>query len=57
MGWQWHEFDPASTVPVKPGSYVAHFTGQPHYDGAKDEETVIQVFGTGPPTTEVVEKK
>ena len=51
------KFDPASTVPVKPGSYVAHFTGQPHYDGAKDEEAVIQVFGTGPLTTEVVEKK
>jgi quercetin dioxygenase-like cupin family protein len=51
------KFDPASTVPVKPGSYVAHFAGQPHYDGAKDEETVIQVFGTGPLTTEVVENK
>lgn len=51
------KFDPASTVPVKPGSYVAHFAGQPHYDGAKDEEAVIQVFGTGPLTTEVVEKK
>ena len=51
------KFDPASTVPVKPGSYVAHFAGQPHYDGAKDEEAVIQVFGTGPLTTEIVEKK
>lgn len=51
------KFDPASTVPVKPGSYVAHFAGQPHYDGAKDEEAVIQVFGTGPLTTDVVEKK
>jgi quercetin dioxygenase-like cupin family protein len=51
------KFDPASTVPVKPGSYVAHFAGQPHYDGAKDEEAVIQVFGTGPLVTEVVEKK
>jgi quercetin dioxygenase-like cupin family protein len=51
------KFDPASTVPVKAGSYVAHFANQPHYDGAKDEETVIQVVGTGPMTTEVVEKK
>jgi quercetin dioxygenase-like cupin family protein len=51
------KFDPASTVPVKPGSYVAHFAGQPHYDGAKDEEAVIQVFGTGPLKTEGVEKK
>ena len=51
------KFDPASTVPVKPGSYVIHHAGQPHYDGAKGEETVIQVWGEGPMTTESVEKK
>jgi hypothetical protein len=51
------KFDPASTVPAKPGSFVVHFAGQPHYDGAKDEEAVIQVLGTGPLVTEVVEKK
>jgi quercetin dioxygenase-like cupin family protein len=51
------KFDPASTVPTKPGSYVIHHAGQPHYDGAKDEETVIQVFGIGPLTTEVVEQR
>jgi quercetin dioxygenase-like cupin family protein len=51
------KFDPASTVPVKPGSYVIHHAGQPHYDGAKDEETVIQVFGIGPLTTESVEER
>jgi quercetin dioxygenase-like cupin family protein len=45
-------FDPASTVPVKPGSWVVHYAGQPHYDGAKDEEAVIQVWGMGPLTTE-----
>lgn len=51
------KFDPASTVPVKPGSYVIHHAGQPHYDGAKDEETVIQVFGIGPLTTESAEER
>jgi quercetin dioxygenase-like cupin family protein len=51
------KFDPASTVPAKPGSYVIHHAGQPHYDGAKGEETVIQVFGVGPLTTEQVEVK
>lgn len=51
------KFDPDSTVPVKPGSYVIHHAGQPHYDGAKGEETVIQVWGEGPMTTESVEKK
>jgi quercetin dioxygenase-like cupin family protein len=48
-------FDPDSTVPVKPGSFVIHYANQPHYDGAKDEEAVIQVWGTGPMTTESVE--
>jgi quercetin dioxygenase-like cupin family protein len=51
------KFDPASTVPTTAGSYVIHHAGQPHYDGAKNEETVIQVFGMGPLTTEVVEQK
>ena len=51
------KFDPDSTVPVKPGSYVIHHAGQPHYDGAKGEETVIQVWGEGPLTTQSVEQK
>ena len=45
------KFDPDSTVPVRPGSYVIHYAGKPHYDGAKTEETVIQVWGIGPNTT------
>jgi quercetin dioxygenase-like cupin family protein len=49
------KFDPDSTVPAKPGSYVIHHANQPHYDGAKGEEAVIQVFGNGPMTTEQVE--
>lgn len=51
------KFDPASTVPVKPGSYVIHYANQPHYDGAKDEEAVIQVWGMGPNATKSVEQK
>lgn len=49
------KFDPDSTVPVKPGSFVVHYANQPHYDGAKDEDAVIQVWGMGPLTTELVE--
>ena len=45
------KFDPASTVPVPAGSYVIHYGGKVHYDGAKDEETVIQVWGMGPATS------
>jgi quercetin dioxygenase-like cupin family protein len=51
------KFDPDSTVPTKPGAYVIHHAGQAHYDGAKGEEAVIQVFGTGPMTTETVEQR
>jgi quercetin dioxygenase-like cupin family protein len=45
------KFDPASTVPAPAGSYVIHYANKVHYDGAKDEETVIQVWGNGPATS------
>ena len=50
-------FDPASTVPAPAGSYVIHYGGKIHYDGAKDEETVIQVWGIGPATATPAEKR
>src|SRR6187431_1566207 len=49
--------NPASTVAMPPGSYVVHYANKPHYDGAKDGETVIQVWGMGPATTTNVEKR
>ena len=42
------KFDPNSTVPLPPGSYVTHFAKQIHYDGAKDEDTVLEIVGDGP---------
>jgi quercetin dioxygenase-like cupin family protein len=51
------KYDPASTVPVPPGTYVIHHAGQVHYDGAKDEPAVIQVWGMGPATSTQAEKK
>jgi mannose-6-phosphate isomerase-like protein (cupin superfamily) len=51
------KFDPASTVPVKPGSFVVHYANQAHYDGAKDEVAEIQVWGLGPLVTQSVEQK
>src|SRR5687767_10515976 len=51
------KFDPASTVGVKPGTYVFHKAGGIHYDGAKDEPAVIQVWGTGPMTTTSAEQQ
>ena len=50
-------FDPDRTVPAPAGSYVIHYGGKVHYDGAKDEETVIQVWGIGPATSTPAEKR
>ena len=51
------KFDPASTVPVPAGTFVTHFAKQVHYDGAKDEETVLLIVGEGPATSTRVEQK
>lgn len=42
------KFDPASTYPARAGTYVVHHPNQMHYDGAKDEDCVIQIVGMGP---------
>jgi quercetin dioxygenase-like cupin family protein len=44
-------FDPGKTVPLKPGSFMKHPAGTYHYDGAKDEEVIVQLMGMGPSTT------
>jgi hypothetical protein len=50
-------FDPDSTVPAPAGSYVIHYANKVHYDGAKAEETIIQVWGMGPATSTPAEKR
>ncbi len=42
------KYDPASTYPVTPGSFVVHYPNQLHYDGAKDADCVIEIVGIGP---------
>ena len=51
------KYDPDSTVPVGPGTYVYHKAKGIHYDGAKNEEVVIQVWGIGPDGSTPAEKK
>jgi hypothetical protein len=51
------KFDPASTVPLPPGSYVVHYGKGIHYDGAKDGDTIIMVHGMGPATSTPAEDK
>jgi len=50
-------FEPESTVPAPAGSYVIHYANKVHYDGAKAEETIIQVWGMGPATSTPAEKR
>jgi hypothetical protein len=51
------KYDPDSTVAVHAGSYVKHFAKQIHYDGAKDEEAVLEIVGEGPETMTPAESK
>jgi hypothetical protein len=41
-------YAPETTTPVPAGTVVTHFAGRYHYDGAKDEPTVIEIVGEGP---------
>lgn len=50
-------FDPDSTVAMPAGTFVTHFGKNVHYDGAKDEETVLLITGEGPATSTPAEAK
>ena len=45
------KFDPNTTTPVRMGGFSVHTPKEIHYDGAKDEETVVQISGIGPSGT------
>ncbi|HKW89621.1 MAG TPA: cupin domain-containing protein [Candidatus Acidoferrales bacterium] len=51
------KFDPDNTVPMRAGTFVKHFARQSHFDGAKDEEAVIEIVGDGPATATPAETK
>jgi hypothetical protein len=51
------KFDPNSTVPMPPGTFVTHFGKQIHYDGAKDEDTILEIVGMGPATNTPAETR
>lgn len=50
-------YDPAGMKPVPAGSFVTHFGKEIHYDGARDEEAVLQIVGIGPATNTSAETK
>jgi len=51
------KFDPANTTAMPAGSFVTHFAKQVHWDGAKDEDTVLLIMGEGPATSTAAEEK
>jgi hypothetical protein len=51
------KYDPASTVGMPAGTFVKHTGMQIHYDGAKDEECLIEIVGMGPATSTDAEQK
>jgi quercetin dioxygenase-like cupin family protein len=44
-------FAPEQTVGLKAGSYMLQPAGEVHFDGAKDEEVIVQIVGYGPSST------
>jgi quercetin dioxygenase-like cupin family protein len=44
-------FDPDHSVAMKAGTFVTHFGKQTHWDGAKDEDATLVIFGDGPGTS------
>jgi len=51
------KFDPTNTTPMPAGSFVTHFAKQVHWDGAKDEDTILLIMGEGPATSTAAEEK
>jgi quercetin dioxygenase-like cupin family protein len=45
------DWDKSKTTPVPAGSFVVHHPNKIHWDGAKDEEVILQIMGVGPSAT------
>jgi hypothetical protein len=50
-------YDPDGMKPIPQGSYVVHYGKQIHYDGARDEECILEILGMGPATSTAAEQK
>ena len=48
-------FRPKASVPLKPGDFMRHPKGGPHYDGAIDEDTWVAISGYGPTKATVID--
>jgi len=50
-------YDMANAAPMKAGSFIHHVAGGVHFDGAKDEEVLLQIVGMGPATSTAAQAK
>jgi hypothetical protein len=48
-------FQPRKAVPLKPGDFMRHPKGGPHYDGAIDEDCWVAISGYGPTKATVID--
>lgn len=44
-------YKPETMMPIKAGGFMFHPAGYHHYDGARDEEVIVQIIGMGPVQT------
>jgi quercetin dioxygenase-like cupin family protein len=51
------KYDPGATVPMPAGTFVTHYGGQVHFDGAKDEDAILLIVGEGPANATPAETK
>ena len=45
------QFDPDNVTPISAGGYMLHPAGGVHFDGAKEQQAIVQITGNGPVTT------
>ena len=50
------KWDRGATTPLPAGSFAVHYPNQIHYDGAKDEEVVVQISGVGTNASTLVDE-
>ena len=51
LGDEAKTYQPDKMTPMPPGSFVFHPANGIHYDGAKDEDVIVQIIGMGPVKT------
>ena len=48
-------FRPKESIPLRPGDFMRHPKGGPHYDGALNEDTWVAISGYGPTKATVID--